>query len=75
MSLDDYEWGVKEMMKDADYLYGNLTKDIYFLGKVLGRKYRLLRLTYNTFMIGIIVVVLIFLVVMSIYPEEAFYRA
>ena len=47
-------------MSDTDYLYGSLIKDIYTLGTVLGRKYKLVRLAYNIFMIGIIVSVLSF---------------
>jgi predicted metal-dependent HD superfamily phosphohydrolase len=60
MKLDDFEWGIKEMMQDRDYLYGSLTKDLYFLGLVLNRKYNLLRLTYTVFMIGIIMSVIAF---------------
>ncbi len=60
MSLPEFEWGMSEMMKDRDYLYGSLTKDLYFLGLVLNRKYSLLRTTYTVFMIGIIVSVLAF---------------
>ena len=60
MKLDDFEWGMKEMMKDREYLYGSLTKDLYFLGLVLNRKYSLLRHTYTVFMIGIIVSVIAF---------------
>lgn len=60
MKLDDFEWGIQEMMKDRDYLYGSLTKDLYFLGLVLNRKYSLLRHTYTVFMIGIIVSVIAF---------------
>ena len=59
-TLEEYEWGMSQMMKDEDYLYGTLVKDIYFLGVVLGRKYKLIRLAYNIFMIGIIVSVLAF---------------
>lgn len=59
-SLQEYEWGMQEMMKDQDYLYGTLVKDIYFLGVVLGKKYRLLRLAYIIFMVGIIIAVLAF---------------
>jgi HD superfamily phosphodiesterase len=59
-TLQEYEWGMHEMMKDQDYLYGTLIKDIYFLGVVLGKKYRLLRLAYIIFMIGIIIAVLAF---------------
>ncbi|WP_439128431.1 Pycsar system effector family protein [Polaribacter sp.] len=60
MQLDDFEWGISEMMTDRDYLYGSLTKDLYFLGLVLNRKYKILRLTYTVFMIGIIVSVIAF---------------
>ena len=59
-SLEEYEWGMSQMMKDQDYLYGTLIKDIHQLGVVLGRKYRLLRVAYNVFMIGIIASVLAF---------------
>jgi len=59
-SLEEYEWGMSQMMKDQDYLYGTLIKDIHQLGVVLGRKYRLLRVAYNVFMIGIITSVLAF---------------
>lgn len=62
MSLKDFEWAMGEMMQDKDYLYGSLTKDLYFLGLVLNRKYNLLRTTYTVFMIGIIVSVIAFAV-------------
>lgn len=55
MPLDEYEWAVNEMMKDNTYLYNSMIKDLYFLGIVLERKYRLLRITYNIFMFGIII--------------------
>jgi predicted metal-dependent HD superfamily phosphohydrolase len=60
MKLNDFEWGITEMMQDRDYLYGSLTKDLYFLGLVLNRKYKILRLTYTVFMIGILVSVAAF---------------
>lgn len=60
MSLPEFEWAMDEMMKDREYLYGSLTKDLYFLGLVLNRKYNLLRITYTVFMIGIIVSVVAF---------------
>jgi len=62
MSLQDFEWAMGEMMKDRDYLYSSMKKDLYFLGKVLDRKYKILRLTYAVFMIGIIVSVIAFAV-------------
>lgn len=60
MELKEYEWAVEELIKDKNYVYNSLTKDLYFLGKVLERKYRILRVTYTTFMIGMIVSVFAF---------------
>jgi predicted metal-dependent HD superfamily phosphohydrolase len=60
MKLNEFEWAMEEMMKDRDYLYGSLTKDLYFLGLVLNRKYNILRLTYTVFMVGIILSVIAF---------------
>lgn len=62
MRLNDYEWAMKEMMKDGDYLYGSMIKDIYFLGAVLGKKYKLLRLSYTVFMFGFVISILGFIV-------------
>jgi len=55
MPVEEYQWAMNEMMKDKDYLYGSMVKDLYYLGLVLHRKYTLLRITYNIFMIEIIV--------------------
>lgn len=60
MSMEDYEWAIKEMLEDKDYIYKALTKDLYFLGVVLERKYRLLRITYTVFMTGIIISLIAF---------------
>ncbi len=60
MKLDDYEWAIQELVKDRDYIYSSLTKDLYFLGLVLHRKYKILRLTYTIFIIGIIISVIAF---------------
>ena len=60
MKLEDFEWGISEMMEDRDYLYGSLTKDLYFLGLVLNKKYKILRITYSVFMFGLIISVLAF---------------
>lgn len=59
-TYENYNAAMREMMLDTDYLYGSLIKDIYFLGVVLGRKYKLIRVAYNIFMIGIIVSVIAF---------------
>lgn len=61
-TYEQYNTAMREMMLDTDYLYGSLIKDIYYLGAVLGRKYKLIRIAYNVFMIGIIASVIAFTV-------------
>ena len=72
MELKDYEWGVREMIKDDDFLYGSMIKDVYNLGKVLAHKYHFLRLSYAIFMFGFVASVIAFLVVlvMTNAPES-----
>jgi predicted metal-dependent HD superfamily phosphohydrolase len=62
VQLDEYKWGMSTMMRDPNYLYGSVVDDIYFLGKVLGRKYKLVRIAYNVFMIGIITSAIAFII-------------
>ncbi|TDQ33247.1 Pycsar system effector family protein [Zeaxanthinibacter enoshimensis] len=70
MKLPDYEWAIQELIKDQKYVYSSLTKDLYFLGVVLNRKYKLLRLTYTIFMIGMILSVIAFFVALKFYGPE-----
>lgn len=62
MNFKEYMWGINEILKDKDYIYEALTKDLYLLGVVLNRKYRLPRWTYTIFMTGIIISVISFVV-------------
>ena len=62
MPVEDYEWGMQELMDDREYLYNNLIRDIYYLGVVLGKKYRYLKYAYNTFMYGLILSVLTYII-------------
>lgn len=66
MSLSEYEGAMRMMMRDADYLYSSMVQDIYHLGTVLGRKYKLIRLAYTIFMVGIVVSVIAFAIA-SVY--------
>ena len=59
-SLETYEKAMQKMMNEPDYLYGSLVKDIYQQGVVLARKFKLIRLAYNIFMVGIIISVFAF---------------
>jgi predicted metal-dependent HD superfamily phosphohydrolase len=62
MSMDEYEWAVKELISDDDYLYTSMIRDQYSLGKVISRKYKLLRIAYNVFMFGLILSSILFAV-------------
>jgi predicted metal-dependent HD superfamily phosphohydrolase len=66
MALDDFQKGMKDIMREKDSLYSNMITDIYYLGDVLDRKYKLLRVSYTIFMIGLILTVLSFIVAISL---------
>ena len=68
VSLKDFAWGMKEMMKDKDFLYDNMIRDFYYLGQVLGQKYQRLRICYTFFMYGLIISVLAFAIAFIMYP-------
>jgi predicted metal-dependent HD superfamily phosphohydrolase len=67
MSLEDYASGMLQMMYDRDFLYGSLIRDVYYQSVNLGRKYRLLNLSYTVFMFGLIVSVIAFIIATLIY--------
>ena len=60
MKLSDFDWGMTEMIKDSDFLYSTMTRDLYFLGIVLAKKYKYLRYCYSIFMYGLIIAVAVF---------------
>lgn len=69
MNLNDFTWGMHEMMEDRDFLYGSMIKDFYYLGQVLGTKYKLLRLCYTIFMYGITISALLFALFVWLFPN------
>ena len=70
MSLTEFEWAINEVMKDKEYIYSSLTKDLYFLGLVLNRKYRILRVTYTVFIIGIVATAIAFALCFKMQETE-----
>ena len=72
MSLPDYDWAMQEMINDKNYLYSSMIKDNYFLGVVLAKKYRYLRISYNIFMYGIIISMIAFAIAFS-YSDRYVY--
>jgi predicted metal-dependent HD superfamily phosphohydrolase len=61
-SLEDYASGMLVLMHDQDFLYMSLIRDVFSQGRVLGRKYQLLRISYNVFMYGLVFSVIAFMI-------------
>ncbi len=55
MPIEKFEWGIKNLMQNEELLYSSLSKDLYYLGLVLAKKYRYLNICYNVFMIGLLI--------------------
>lgn len=62
MPYETYQNAIDQVIEDKEYVYKMLTKDLYLLGVVLKRKYRLLQITYIVFTIGIILSVIAFII-------------
>ncbi|QCX53614.1 Pycsar system effector family protein [Elizabethkingia sp. JS20170427COW] len=58
--MDDYVPALRDLMEKRDELYDSMIKDLYYLGLVLNKKYRLLSITYKIFMFEIIISVVAF---------------
>lgn len=54
---------LSNLKKDQKRLYDSMSIDLYNLGIVLKEKYRLLSVSYNAFMVGLVCTVLAFLVI------------
>ena len=70
MPLIEYKSAVKDMMLDNEYLYESLIMDIYYMGRVLARKYRFTTWAYNVFMIGLVVCMLAYIISFLIYDKR-----
>ena len=54
LDLDQYEEAMDAVFRDGELMYGNMVRDLYYLGKVLDKKYRYLTTSYNIFMVGFV---------------------
>lgn len=59
---EDYVAHLRELKKDQELLYDDLARDLYNLGMVLQKKYRLLTIAYRCFIGGLVISVLAFLI-------------
>ena len=63
LNLDQYEEVMDEVFQSSELIYGNMVRDLYYLGKVLDKKYHYLRYSYSIFMLGFVATVLTFMIV------------
>ncbi|WP_405574466.1 Pycsar system effector family protein [Winogradskyella sp. Asnod2-B02-A] len=61
MEQDEYVNSITNLMNEGDELYKTIAKDTYHLGKTIDRKFKLLRKSFNIFLIGIILSVMAFI--------------
>lgn len=62
MPYREFNQGIKQLVDDNEFLFDTLTKDIYWQGRVIGYKFRLLRISYDIFMYGTAASVIAFLI-------------
>ena len=67
MPQDEFDWGMDQLMKREDLLYHSLTSDLYFLGKVLHKKYQYLRVAFHVFMFGLISSAIFYLIMLLFF--------
>jgi hypothetical protein len=61
MPESDFVQAMKEFLINTDRLYINMIRHIYGLGTVLEKKFRLLRRSYTSFMLGLMLGVILFI--------------
>ena len=67
MDFSDYYEGMQKVMDDREFLYASLIRDIYSQGKVLGNKYKLLRISYTIFMYTLILSIIAFAIATTFF--------
>ncbi|MDH7447755.1 Pycsar system effector family protein [Aquimarina sp. 2201CG14-23] len=69
MEEDTYVNGLTDLMNQGDELYRTIAKDTFYLGKTIDRKFKLLRKSFNVFLIGIILSVVAFMMCHLLFGE------
>jgi len=54
MKERDYQWAFLQMLNDQEYMYESMIRDIYYLGKILKKKYFHIRISLTIFIVGIV---------------------
>ncbi|BDD05865.1 Pycsar system effector family protein [Aureibacter tunicatorum] len=62
MSLDEYQHALEYNTQTPKQIYDSLSRDLYYLGKVLNLKYKRLHVAFNFFMFGLTLTVVSFII-------------
>ena len=62
MDKEEFERSFDVMMRDTGLIYGSMARDLYQFGKMIVKKYKLLKIAYTTFTVGLIVTIILFLI-------------
>ncbi len=62
LDKDEYQKQMDMMLQDGASIFRSMTSALYYLGKILDRKYKYLTISYNIFMVGFVVSVVMFMV-------------
>jgi len=67
LPLDEFSRAMDQTLQSSTLLYSSMVEDLYHLGKVLDKKYRYLSISYNIFMVGLIITVVLFLFTLLVF--------
>ncbi len=70
LTFDDYSNYMLKIMEDKNHLYLSLLKNLYEQGIVLARKYKMLKISYDVFMYGLVVSVIVFFIASNWFGAE-----
>lgn len=63
-TMDDYLEETRKMLSEKESIQDHMSVSLYYQGKVLDRKYKLIRKAYEVFVLGLAVGILIFSIVL-----------
>jgi hypothetical protein len=71
LTLDEYKVAIRKTILDKDQIYDSLSRDIYYQGLVLARKYKYITISYYIFIVGLIVSTFAFMLTFIFYGTAA----
>ncbi|THH37885.1 Pycsar system effector family protein [Neolewinella litorea] len=67
LNREEFTRRMETTLLNPDALYGNLISDLHGLGRDIDRKYKLLKIAYNIFLIGLCISVILVVAVIFLY--------